>query len=95
MRQEVANALLTGVRRGLWSGTEADYGFSMATRLPVELTDDLGDLERAWDLSRRYDNTPIYDCIYVALAERLKTRLLTMDVQLAKRLPLPFIEVVG
>jgi predicted nucleic acid-binding protein len=33
------------------------------------LLDEPRDLQRAWELSRRYDNHPIYDLLYVALAD--------------------------
>jgi predicted nucleic acid-binding protein len=51
--EEVANALLTGIRRGRWSGTAADEG---------------------------------YDMLYVALAERRRTQLITADEALRRRL---------
>jgi predicted nucleic acid-binding protein len=54
--------------------------------LPVSLVDEPRDLDRAWDLARRYDNHPIYDPLYVALAERRRTQLVTADVSLRQRL---------
>lgn len=84
--EEVANALLTGVRRGRWSGAAADAAYSLLRELPVRLIDEPRDLDRAWDLARRYDNHPIYDLLYVALAERRRTRLVTADSTLRQRL---------
>lgn len=84
--EEVANALLTGVRRGRWSGAEADAASRCLRRLPVRLVDACGDLDRAWELSRRYDHHPVYDMGYVALAERLGRRLVTADGHLQRRL---------
>jgi len=52
----------------------------------VRLADDHRDLDRAWELARRYDNHPIYDMIYVALAERRATELVTADEALRRRL---------
>jgi len=86
MLEEVANALLTGVRRRRWSGVEADAAFDLLTTLPVALADGGPDLDRAWELSRRYDEHPIHDMLYVALAERLDDQLLTADTRLAARL---------
>ncbi len=43
-------------------------------------------MDRAWDLARRYDNHPIYDLLYVALAERRRTQLVTADSTLRQRL---------
>jgi len=39
-----------------------------------------------WELARRHDNHPIYDMIYVALAERTGTQLITADHALRNRL---------
>ena len=77
--EEVSNALLTGVRRGRWSGAAADAAQALLRELPVRLIDEPRDLDRAWDLARRYDNRPIYDLLYVALAERHRTQLITAD----------------
>ncbi len=73
LMEEVANALLTGVRRGRWDGESADRAFLELRELPVDLVDTPADLDQAWDLSRRYDEHPIYDLMYVALARRLGT----------------------
>ncbi len=80
--EEVAHALLTGVRRQRWSGAAADRAFSLLTRLPVQLADVPGDLLRAYELSRRYDEHPIYDMVYLAMAERVGQHLVTADERL-------------
>ncbi len=84
--EEVSNALLTGVRRGRWDGATADTAQALLLDLPVRLADDPRDLRRAWDLARRYDNHPVYDLVYVALAERHRTQLITADAALRRRL---------
>jgi predicted nucleic acid-binding protein len=84
--EEVSNALLTGVRRGRWSGSAADASQALLSDLPLRIVDDSRDLERAWDLARRYDNHPIYDLVYVALAERREMQLVTSDAALRRRL---------
>ncbi|MGH2707130.1 MAG: type II toxin-antitoxin system VapC family toxin [Actinomycetota bacterium] len=84
--EEVANALLTGLRRHRWSGVEADTAYRRLRNLPIRLVDDQRDLDRAWNLSRRYDNHPIYDMIYVAVAERFHNSLITVDDALRARL---------
>lgn len=86
LREEVSNALLTGVRRGRWSGAAADVAHALLRELPVRLVDEPRDLWRAWDLARRYDNHPVYDLVYVALAERRRTQLVTADAALRERL---------
>lgn len=84
--QEVANALLTGVRRQRWEGVAADAALRLLHELPVRLVDDTRDLARAWELARRHDNHPIYDMVYAALAERNRTTLVTADDALRRRL---------
>lgn len=86
MVEEVSNALLTGVRRRRWSGAAADTAHTLLRDLPVRLVDEPRDLARAWDLARRYDNHPIFELLYVALAERRRTQLVTADVRLRQRL---------
>lgn len=86
LMEEASNALLTGVRRGRWAGVAADAGRALLRQLPVRLMDESADLERAWDLARRYDNHPIYDMLYVALAERRQMQLVTADVALRELL---------
>jgi len=86
LMEEVSNALLTGVRRGRWSSAAADAGHDLLRRLPVRLIDTPRDLDRAWDLARRYDNHPIYDLLYMALAERRGTQLITADSTLRQTL---------
>ena len=84
--EEVSNALITGVRRRRWSGAAADSSHRLLARLPIRVPDDQRDLDRAWELARRYDNHPIYDMIFVALAERTRTELITADEALRRRL---------
>jgi predicted nucleic acid-binding protein len=84
--EEVTNALLTGVRRRRWTGAAADTAFLHLQQLPVRLVDSAGDLDRAYELARRYDDHPIYDMLYVAVSERVGTQLITADANLRSRL---------
>ena len=84
--EEVANALLTGIRRRRWTGHAADGAWSLLRRLPVRLADEPRDLERAWDLARRYDAHPTHDMLYVAVAERSRGLFVTADDALRERL---------
>ncbi len=83
---EASNVLLTGIRRGRWDGAAADAAFALLGRLPVRSAGIPADLDRAFELARRYDNWLVYDFIYVALAERLGTELYTADDRLRARL---------
>jgi predicted nucleic acid-binding protein len=90
--EETANALVTGIRRHRWTGAQADAAFLLLRSLPVDLVDQPQDLDRAYELSRRYDEHPVYDLVYVAVAERLGEQLVTADDALRRRLAaLPFI----
>jgi len=84
--KEVSNALVSGIRRKRWSGAAADASHTLLLQLPVRIADDYRDLVRAWELARRYDNHPLYDMVYVALAERTRTELITGDEALRRRL---------
>jgi predicted nucleic acid-binding protein len=83
---ETANALLTGIRRGRWSGADADAAAARLDRIPLQRAPSTPDQARAFELARRYDNWPVYDMVYVALAERLGTELITADQRLRTRL---------
>ena len=86
LMEEVSNALVTGCRRGRWEGLAAGRAYAHLRRLPIALRDDAATLDRAWDLSRRHDNHPVYDMQYVALADQLGQQLFTADQALLQRL---------
>ena len=81
---ETANALLTGIRRGRWSGADADSAAVLLHRLPVRRVAE--DHAQAFELARRYENWPVYDMVYVAIAERAGTEFVTADARLRARL---------
>jgi predicted nucleic acid-binding protein len=83
---EVANALLTGIRRRRWSGAAADVAFVALRRLPIRLADDARDVTRAWDLARGYGDHPLYEMLYIAVAERTYSLFITADNSLRQRL---------
>jgi len=90
--EETANALVSGIRRRRWTGAQADTAFLLLRQLPVRVVDQPSDLDRAWELSRRFDEHPVYDLIYVAVAERLREQLITADEALRGRLvTMPFV----
>jgi predicted nucleic acid-binding protein len=85
LRLEVMNALLTGIRRQRWDGEAADQANAFLATLPVVVEDVDADRVRAWELARRFDNWPIYDMVYSAMAERLGEPLVTLDDRLIRR----------
>jgi predicted nucleic acid-binding protein len=96
IRLESANALLSGIRRRRWDGEAADGAFTQLGRMPVVIADTPADWDQAFELARRYDNWPVYDMVYVALAERLGTEFYTADEKLRARLAhLPWVLGVG
>jgi predicted nucleic acid-binding protein len=52
----------------------------------VRRVDTHQDGARAFELARRYDNWPVYDMHYVAIAERTGDVLVTADKELRLRL---------
>ncbi|MGH7763734.1 MAG: type II toxin-antitoxin system VapC family toxin [Candidatus Dormibacteraceae bacterium] len=93
---ECANVLAAGVRRGRWSGRSADSAYRRLKSLPVRVINDGRHLDRAWELSRRYDNHPVYDMLYAATAEAAGTTLITADETLLQRLgPLGWVHPPG
>lgn len=83
---ECASALAAGVRRSRWTGTAADGAYRLLTGLPVQTVSDRRYLDRAWEMSRRYDNHPVYDMLYAATAEAAGTVFITADETLLQRL---------
>jgi predicted nucleic acid-binding protein len=83
---ECASALAAGVRRNRWTGWDADAAYGLLMRLPVQGVSDRRHLERAWELSRRHDNHPVYDMLYAAAAEAIGTVFITADETLLERL---------
>jgi predicted nucleic acid-binding protein len=85
---ELGNALWKAVRRGDFERAEALAAMS-AVLLPFEVLIPVEDLRnRALEIAIELDH-PIYDCFYLALAERERCPLVTADKRLmaaAKRL---------
>lgn len=96
LEYEVANALVSGIRRRRWSGREADSAFTRLRRLPVRYLDTDMASERAWELSRRYDQHPVYDMVYLATAELHGQVYYTADRVLAERvLGLDYVHLIA
>lgn len=82
---EVANALWrkTAVRE--ISPREADAALDLVRRSGIDLRPAVPLLPRAMEMARRLDH-PVYDCVYLALAEREHAKFVTADQRLLRRL---------
>ncbi|MBO0838126.1 MAG: type II toxin-antitoxin system VapC family toxin [Actinobacteria bacterium] len=83
---ECANALAAGVRRRRWTGAQADAAYDLLAALPVRAVGDRRYLDRAWEMSRRYDNHPVHDMLYAATADAFGAVFITADEVLLRRL---------
>jgi predicted nucleic acid-binding protein len=82
---EVANALW---KKGRSEEIEPAVSFARdIARLPrlLELLDESSVVERAFEIAREIEH-PVYDCVYLALAERRGENLITADYKFLKRL---------
>jgi predicted nucleic acid-binding protein len=83
MLSEVANGLWKRVRRGELDGsTDIEARVAALTRL-VRISTGAEAAPRALRLAIELDH-PVYDCLYLALAEANEDRLLTADAKLAR-----------
>lgn len=83
VQAEVANALWKYVRAGIVQLEDACEGVSVLAEL-IDLTPDSELLERAQRLSADLDH-PVYDCLYLALAQKQICPLVTADKRLAEK----------
>jgi predicted nucleic acid-binding protein len=81
---EVANALWRKMTAKEISPQEADAAFDLVTQSGIDLRPSGPLLPRAMDVARRLDH-PVYDCVYLALAEQERTALVTADQRLLRR----------
>ena len=82
-RVEVANGLWKAFDRDEIDLDEARAGLTRFADVAVETEDALGLLDEAMILAARLDHA-IYDCLYLALAIRRDTRMVTADGKFAK-----------
>jgi predicted nucleic acid-binding protein len=90
---EVAHALTRAERRGLLQPQEADSKLNDALLTAPDLHSYLPFLRRAVEISSRW-RLGVYDCLYVALAEREQCELLTADTRLAS-IGFPFVVLLS
>jgi predicted nucleic acid-binding protein len=79
---ESANALWRNVRIGKISASDAARLLNELSAAPIAVSHKEGDVTEAFDLAVRLAH-PIYDCLYIALAQREKTYVVTADRRLA------------
>lgn len=82
---EVANALWRKTAAKEISAREADAALALVGRSGIDLLPTGPLLPRAMEVARRLDH-PVYDCVYLALAEREQAALVTADQRLLRRL---------
>jgi predicted nucleic acid-binding protein len=88
----VANALWRKTTAREISAREADAAFDLVRRSGIDIRPSGPLLPRAMDLARRLDH-PVYDCVYLALAEREEASFVTADQRLLRRLSARKLEI--
>ncbi len=78
---EAANALWRRVSRGALTAPEAEERLLELSNAPVASIPITDDIFAAAGLSSSMDH-PVYDCLYIALAQRENTTLITADTRL-------------
>jgi predicted nucleic acid-binding protein len=81
---EVANALWKKTASREISPVEADRAFALVNESGIDLRPTAPLLPRAMQVARRL-NHPVYDCVYLALAEREHATFITADHRLLRR----------
>ena len=82
---EAANALWRKSAAREISPREADTALALLKHSGIDLRPTPPLVERAMELARRFSH-PVYDCTYLALAERERARFVTADQRLLRRL---------
>ena len=93
---EVAHALTRAERQGRISPAQGALALADVLALLPQLHDSLTLLPRAYEISSRM-RVGVYDCLYVALAEREACEFVTADDRLVRTLQphLPFIRALA
>ena|SRR5215475_13444549 len=81
---EVANALWRKMANREISPHEADRAFALLIESGIDLRPTAPLLPRAMQVARRLHH-PVYDCVYLALAEREDAAFVTADRRLLRR----------
>ncbi len=80
---EAGNAFWKRVRRREWTAAQHEHAMRALIDMRIELTPVRTLVRRAAQLSVDHDH-PIYDCTYVALAQRERGMVATLDERLTK-----------
>jgi len=83
---EIANALTRAERKGILRSPQATILLSDILSTPPNLHPSLPLLARAMELSSQ-TRSSVYDCLYIALAEREGCDVITADEKLIRNLP--------
>lgn|SRR5262245_15324501 len=81
---EVANVLWRKMANREISPQEADRAFTLLSESGIDLRQTAPLLPRAMQVARRLHH-PVYDCVYLALAEREQATFVTADRRLLRR----------
>jgi predicted nucleic acid-binding protein len=81
---EVANVLRTKLSRGEVTMPHARLGLHFVATSMTSLVPDRELVGRALDIATELQH-PVYDCLYVACAERENTKVVTADARLQRR----------
>lgn len=79
---EVANVMWKKLRLGQVTREQGDAALACVRGFFAHVEPDEELIEPAWRLAAERGH-PVYDCVYVALAERMDARLATFDARLA------------
>lgn len=94
---EVANALWKKTTASEISAAEADAAFALLRESGIDFRATAPLLPRAMDVARRLGH-PVYDCVYLALADEEQASLVTADRRLLRlaserRLPVAIVDL--
>ena len=81
---ECANVFWKKVRRQEYQADDAVLALGAIERANISLSPAYGLASRAFDIGRALDHA-VYDCFYLALAERLSLPLITADAKLMSK----------
>lgn len=84
MAAEVATALLRKTKRGELDSQHGEAALGTLFRIDIDLVWDHQLVHRAYEIARELDTPTVYDCLYVALAEREHCDFWTTDVCFAR-----------